>query len=60
MDYEGQTGMNDATRFSLAEVAYPFVIFQFLIGGLAQNRTGVQGFAVLCVTTPPRGLRAAV
>ena len=26
-------------------------------GGLAQNRTGVQGFAVLCVTTPPRGLR---
>mgnify|MGYP006873465358 CR=1 FL=1 len=27
-------------------------------GGLARNRTGVQGFAVLCVTTPPRG-RAA-
>ncbi len=26
-------------------------------GGLARNRTGVQGFAVLCVTTPPRGLR---
>ena len=26
------------------------------IGGLARNRTGVQGFAVLCVTTPPRGL----
>lgn len=25
------------------------------IGGLARNRTGVQGFAVLCVTTPPRG-----
>ncbi len=25
-------------------------------GGLARNRTGVQGFAVLCVTTPPRGL----
>ena len=24
-------------------------------GGLARNRTGVQGFAVLCVTTPPRG-----
>jgi hypothetical protein len=25
-------------------------------GGLAQNRTGMQGFAILCVTTPPRGL----
>ena len=24
-------------------------------GGLTRNRTGVQGFAVLCVTTPPRG-----
>jgi hypothetical protein len=24
-------------------------------GGLARNRTGVQGFAVLCVATPPRG-----
>ncbi|TIW14353.1 MAG: hypothetical protein E5V70_06295, partial [Mesorhizobium sp.] len=24
----------------------------------ARNRTGVQGFAVLCVTTPPRGLIA--
>ena len=28
------------------------------IGGLARNRTGMQGFAVLCVTTPPRGLIA--
>ena len=28
-------------------------------GGLARNRTGVQGFAVLCVTTPPRGLARA-
>ena len=28
---------------------------QEVIGGLARNRTGVQGFAVLCVTTPPRG-----
>ena len=27
-------------------------------GGLGRNRTGVQGFAVLCVTTPPRGLNA--
>lgn len=25
-------------------------------GGLARNRTGLQGFAVLCVTVPPRGL----
>jgi hypothetical protein len=24
-------------------------------GGLARNRTGIEGFAVLCVTTPPRG-----
>ena len=29
-------------------------------GGLARNRTGVQGFAVLCVTTPPRGLPESV
>ena len=30
------------------------------VGGLGGNRTPVQGFAVLCVTTPPRGLcRAA-
>jgi hypothetical protein len=29
------------------------------VGGLARNRTGVQGFAVLCVATPPRGLWAA-
>ena len=26
------------------------------IGGLARNRTGMEGFAVLCVTIPPRGL----
>src|SRR5687767_6499494 len=26
------------------------------IGGPSRNRTGVQGFAVLCVTTPPSGL----
>jgi hypothetical protein len=26
------------------------------IGGHARNRTGVHGFAVRCVTTPPRGL----
>ena len=25
-------------------------------GGPSRNRTGVQGFAVLCVTTPPSGL----
>jgi hypothetical protein len=31
-----------------------------LYGGLARNRTGIEGFAVLCVTIPPRGLcRAA-
>jgi hypothetical protein len=28
-------------------------------GGLARNRTGVHGFAIRCVTTPPRGLRYA-
>ena len=27
----------------------------FLSGGHARNRTGVRGFAVRCVTTPPRG-----
>ncbi len=26
------------------------------VGGPSRNRTGVQGFAVLCVTTPPSGL----
>ena len=26
-------------------------------GGHDRNRTGIQGFAVLCVTIPPRGLR---
>jgi hypothetical protein len=26
-------------------------------GGPSRNRTGVQGFAVLCVTTPPSGLK---
>ena len=26
-----------------------------LFGGHAQNRTGIQGFAILCVTIPPRG-----
>ena len=25
------------------------------VGGPSRNRTGVQGFAVLCVTTPPSG-----
>ena len=30
------------------------------IGGLARNRTGVHGFAVRCVTTPPRGPRGPV
>ena len=24
-------------------------------GGHAQNRTGIEGFAILCVTIPPRG-----
>lgn len=27
----------------------------FVSGGLARNRTGVTGFAVRCVATPPRG-----
>jgi hypothetical protein len=29
-------------------------------GGPSRNRTGVQGFAVLCVTTPPSGLTVVV
>ncbi len=29
------------------------------IGGLGGNRTPIQGFAVLCVTIPPRGLICA-
>ncbi len=31
----------------------------FVVGGPSRNRTGVQGFAVLCVTTPPSGLNFA-
>ena len=27
-----------------------------MLGGPTENRTRVQGFAVLCVTTPPSGL----
>ena len=33
--------------------------YDFKIGGLAENRTRVHGFAVRCVTTPPPG-RAAI
>ena len=28
----------------------------FLFGGLGRNRTGIEGFAVLCITTLPPGL----
>ena len=28
---------------------------QLAIGGHVQNRTGIKGFAILCVTIPPRG-----
>ena len=28
---------------------------QYFFGGHAQNRTGIEGFAILCVTIPPRG-----
>ena len=31
-----------------------------IFGGPTENRTRVQGFAVLCVTTPPSGLTVAV
>jgi hypothetical protein len=31
------------------------VMREIEIGGLGGNRTPVQGFAVLCVATPPRG-----
>ena len=27
----------------------------YFFGGHAQNRTGMEGFAILCVTIPPRG-----
>ena len=27
----------------------------FICGGLGRNRTGIQGFAVLCITTLPPG-----
>ena len=32
-----------------------FTTTQVFFGGHAQNRTGMQGFAILCVTIPPRG-----
>jgi hypothetical protein len=41
----GQESQTEADRSVPREVG----------GGHARNRTGVQGFAVLCVTTPPRG-----
>lgn len=50
-------GRDFATLTDTRKVAYVFHgknMREF--GGLARNRTGVQGFAVLCVTTPPRGL----
>ena len=30
------------------------------VGGHVRNRTGIHGFAIRCVTTPPRGLNAAL
>ncbi len=33
---------------------------RFKFGGLGRNRTGIQGFAVLCITTLPPGRDAFV
>ena len=34
---------------------YRSFMFSYAFGGHAQNRTGIKGFAILCVTIPPRG-----
>ncbi len=38
----------------------PMSFTECVVGGHARNRTGVYGFAVRCVTTPPRGHRAGL
>ena len=47
---------NWATEECNIEQRYFFLTTtQVFFGGHAQNRTGIQGFAILCVTIPPRG-----
>ncbi len=45
----GKDRVNANNSFTL------LAIFFSGTGGLARNRTGVHGFAIRCVTTPPRG-----
>src|SRR6185369_1767321 len=48
-------GMGEAETSHRLTSDHPGLIFEGS-GGPSRNRTGVQGFAVLCVTTPPSGL----
>ena len=43
-------------RFMISKTKkYPQGVFSYF-GGLGRNRTGIEGFAVLCITTLPPGL----
>ncbi len=48
-----------AARWEFNRHVVRTAINMMLRGGPSRNRTGVQGFAVLCVTTPPSGLGAS-
>ena len=43
-----------ATRRSTTELHPPFLYVVHKVGHTGENRTHIQGFAILCVTIPPR------
>ncbi len=48
-----------AARFcQLSYLNLPWINKSDAIGGPDRNRTGVHGFAIRCVTTPPQGLNS--
>ena len=48
-------GMLVLRTYDFQTKKHPQGVF-FLFGGLGRNRTGIEGFAVLCITTLPPGL----
>ena len=46
--------MKYLARIHLEDFSKKKSVNKRLFGGNAQNRTGIQGFAILCVTIPPR------
>ena len=48
--------MNEYNKFNFF---YLKICLFLLYGGHVQNRTGIKGFAILCVTIPPRGQKFA-